>query len=180
MAQVGKEKGMKKKLIWGAVGFFLIAGCAVFDSIEVKEEKYGKASPVIEQSFAADQLRPGDQVKIYILASDPDGDMETIIAVVEQVGVGSYPVSRTGIKEENGKELSGYVYLDTKNLNFLYDQRLTVSIQIRDKAEHTSKVVTHSVVFLDKQTQKSTPGGVFKEKDLGPIMVTLRPSGSRW
>jgi hypothetical protein len=179
---VGKEKEMKKKLIWGAVGFFLIAGCAVFDSIEVKEQKYGKASPVIEQSFAPDRLNPGDQWRIYIRASDPDGDMETIIAVVEQVGLGSYPVSLTDIKEENGKELSGYVYLNTggtSGSNFLFDQKLTVSIQIRDKAEHTSNSVTHSVVFLGRQTQKSPPAGVFKEKDLGPIMISLRPGGDR-
>ena len=171
---------MRTKL--ALIGMILagIVGCAHMGGIEEKEKIYGKNPPVIEQSFASDQSSPDDPWKIYVLASDPDGDMETIIAVVEQVGLGSYPVSLTDIKEENGKELSGYVYLNTRDLNFLYDQRLTVSIQIRDKAEHISNVVTHSVVFSDKQTQKSTPGGVFKEKDLGPIMVTLRPSGSRW
>jgi hypothetical protein len=171
---------MRTKL--AVIGMILIgmAGCAHMGGIEEKEKIYGKNPPVIDQSFAADQLKPGDPWKIYLLASDPNGDMETIIAAVEQAGIGSYPVSFTKIKEENGKELSGYVFLNTRGYDFLFNQELTVSIQIRDKAGHSSKSVTHSVVLSSRQTQKSPPSGVFKEKDLGSIMVTLRPvSGDR-
>ena len=156
-----------------------IMGCAHMREMEEEEAIYGKNTPVIEQSFASDRLNIGDPWKIYFLASDPDGDMETIIAIVEQVAMGSYPASLTKIKEENKKELSGYIYLTTQGCDFLYDQKLTVSIQIRDKAGHISKAVTHSVVPLTRQTQKSPPEGVFKEKDLGPIMVILRPVSGR-
>jgi hypothetical protein len=165
---------MRTKL--ALIGMILagIVGCAHMGGIEEKEKIYGKNPPVIEQSFASDQLRPGEQWKIYIRASDPDGDMETIIAVVDQVGIGSYPVSITRIKGETGKELSGYVFLNTRGYDFLDNQKLSVSIQIRDKAGHSSQSVTHSVVPLSGQTQKSPPVGVFKETDLGPIMVVLR------
>ena len=158
-----------------------IVGCAHTGGIGEKEKIYGKNAPVIEQSFASDQLRPGESWKIYIRASDPDGDMETIFAAVEQAGIGSYPVSITKIKGETGKELSGYVFLNTGGYDFLDNQELSISIQIRDKAGHSSQSVTHSVVPLSGQTQKSPPAGVFRETDLGPIMVTLRStSGGRW
>jgi hypothetical protein len=170
---------MWRKLAVSGMILAAVVGCAHKGGIEEKEKIYGKNPPVIEQSFASDELSVGDPWKIYILASDPDGDMETILVVVEQVAMGSYPVSRTKIKEENGKLLSGYLYLTTKGYDFLYDQTLTVSIQIRDKAGRTSKVVTHSVVVLRRQTPKSPPEGVFKEEDLGPIMVALRPVSGR-
>ena len=170
---------MRTKL--ALIGMILagIVGCAHMGGIEEKEQIYGKNPPVIEQSFASDQLMPGEQWKIYVRASDPDGDMETIFAVVEQAGIGSYPVGITRIKGEIAKELSGYVFLNTRGYDFLDNQKLSVSIEIRDKAGHSSQSVTHSVVLSSRQTQKSPPGGVFKEIDLGPIMVTLRPvSGS--
>jgi hypothetical protein len=162
----------------GVSGMILavIVGCAHMGGMEEKEKIYGKNPPLIEQSFASDQLGLGDSWKIYVLASDPDGDMQTIIAVVEQTGVGAYPVSMIKIKEENGKELSGYVYLNTRGYDFLDGLKLTVSIEIRDKAGHTSKSVSYSVVPSRRQTQKSPPGGGFKERDLGPIMVAFSPT----
>jgi hypothetical protein len=156
-----------------------IVSCAHMGGMEEKEKTYGKNPPVIGQSFASDRLRAGDLWKIYLLASDPDGDMEAIIADVDQTGIGGYPASITKIKGENGKELSGYVYLNTSGQDFLDNQELTVSIQIRDKAGHTSKPITHAVLFLARESPKSPPAGVFKEEALGPIMVTLRPVGGR-
>jgi hypothetical protein len=150
--------------------------------MEEKEKMYGKNPPVIKQSFASNQLRPGDQWKIYVLASDPDGDMETMIAVVDQAGMGSYPVSYTKIKGENAKELSGYFYLNTSGPYgsvFLNNLELTVSIQMKDKAGHTSQTVTLSVQLLGGHTPKSPPAGVFGEKELGPIMVVLRPASGQ-
>jgi hypothetical protein len=169
-----------KTAVWAMI-LVGIWGCAHTGGIEEKEKIYGKNPPVIEQSFASDQLRPGDQWKIYVKASDLDGDMEKIIAVVNQTGFGSYPVSMGKIKGETGKELSGYVYLNTSTqfgYNFLNNLELTVSLQVRDKAGHTSQAVIHSVLLLSRYTQKSPPAGVFQERDLGPIMVVLRSDRS--
>jgi hypothetical protein len=168
-----------------AVGGMILAGilgCAHTGGIEEKEKVHGKNPPVIRQSFASNQLKPGDQWKVYILASDPDGDMETIIAVVDQSGIGIYPASMTKIKGENGKELSGYVYLNTSGkfgYDFLYNQELSVSIQIKDKAGHTSQSVSHSLFFPSGVAQKSPPAGIFKEEELGPILVVLQPPSTR-
>jgi hypothetical protein len=173
---------MNKKIV--VIGMVLsgIVGCAHMGGMEEKEKIYGKNPPVIGQSFASNQLRPGDLWKIYLLASDPDGDMETLIAVVNQSGMGPYPVSTTKIKGENSKELSGYFYLNTDGpfgTVFLNNKELTVTIQIKDKAGHMSQPVTLSVLLLSSYTPKSPPSGVFNEKDLGPIMVVLRPGSGQ-
>ena len=173
---------MRKKLVTGVMILLGIVACAHMGGMEEKEKMYGKSPPVIGQSFASNQLRPGDQWKIYVLASDPDGDMETMIAVITQAGLGSYPVSIAKIKGENAKDLSGYFYLNTSSpygSSFLNNLELTVSIQIKDKAGHTSQTVTLSVLLLSGQSPKSPPAGVFKENELGPIMVVLRPGSSQ-
>jgi hypothetical protein len=70
---------MNKKMVLAITALFFFAGCAVFESLEVKEQKYGKSAPVIERSFAAQAMKKGDTWKIYLKASDPDGDMKTIV-----------------------------------------------------------------------------------------------------
>src|SRR5512143_2340707 len=104
---------MRIKWVTAVMILLGIAGCAHMGGLEEKEKIYGKNPPVIEKSFASNQLRPGDQWKVYVLASDADGDMEAMIAVVDQPGMGSYPLSATKIKGENTKELSGYFFLNT-------------------------------------------------------------------
>ena len=173
---------MRTKWVAAVLILLGMVSCAHMGGLEEKEKIYGKNPPVIEKSFASNQLRPGDQWKIYVLTSDPDGDMATMIAVVDQPGMGSYPVNLTKIKEGNGKELSGYFYLNTNGpygTDFLHNQELVVTIQIKDKAGHTSQPVTLSVLLLSRPSPKLPPAGVFNEKDLGPIMVTLRPASGR-
>ncbi|KPK89516.1 MAG: hypothetical protein AMJ94_11895, partial [Deltaproteobacteria bacterium SM23_61] len=75
------------------------AGCAMMMDMQAREKTFGKAAPVITASFASPELSPGDTWKVYLKASDPDGDMESIVAVVDQTGLGSYPLSFTKLKE---------------------------------------------------------------------------------
>ena len=96
--------------------------------------------------------------------------------------MGSYPPSFLKIKGENGKELSGYIYLNASGPaghDFLHNQELTVSVQIKDKTGHFSQPVSFKVLLLSGKTPKSPSEGVFKEAELGPIMVTLRPSSGQ-
>jgi hypothetical protein len=163
---------VKRIFVVGAL-FFLLTGCAAMAPFEVKEERYGKSIPVITQSFASPQLRPGETWMVYLKASDPDGDMKNIYATIFQPGMGSYPAGITRIKEGNNKELSGYVHLYTGNdpsLNFV---NLTLTIHIQDKAGHFSAPVVFPLSFNNTFRQQSPPSGVFEEKDLGPIMIRV-------
>lgn len=165
---------MFKKLFAVAALFLLLTGCAGLGFFQDREEKYGKSIPVITQSFASQQMRPGDTWKIYIKASDPDGDMKNLYAEIFQPGMGSYPLSITRIKEVNGKDLSGFFYLNTGHEQSLHFVNLILTVHIQDKAGHFVKPAVFPLAFNSAAVQQAPPAGVFQEKDLGPIMVTIR------
>jgi hypothetical protein len=174
---------MKNMISAGIVVLLLMAGCATIKNVEEREKTYGKEAPVITENFASKQLRPGDTWKIYLKASDPGGDIYRVVAMVNQPGLGLYPVSYTKVPQENGKELSGYIYLNTHGpygvgwQNFL---SLSVTIQIQDRAGHFSEPVTFPLSLQNRYTQEPPPTGKFKEQSLGPIMVVLRdPAGDQ-
>lgn len=158
---------------------FLVSGCAGLEPLEMREGIYGKGIPVITQFFASKQLWPGDTWKVYLIASDPDGNMKNIFCVIERPGV-RYPVGITRIKEENRKEISGYIYLTTfadsiARLNFV---NLTLTVQIQDMAGHFSAPMVFPLSIQSRYTQEPPPPGIFRERDLGPIMIRL-PVGGR-
>ncbi len=167
---------MFKKLFVVVILVFVATGGAFMTPLEVKGEKEGKSVPVITQSFASTAVKPGETWKVYVKAFYPDGEMKNLYAEVFQYGRGPYPISITRIKEGNGKELSGYFYLNTGHdpgMNFV---NLIVTLNIQDKAGSFSAPAVFPVAFNTKAIQEAPPAGVFPEKDLGPIMVTLRSS----
>jgi len=168
---------MKNGIVTGLVTLLLTAGCATMMSFEEKEKIYGKEAPVITETYASKQINPGDTWKVYLKASDPDGDMQSIVATVDLVGSGTHPVSYTRIKDGNRKELSGFVSLNTWNPSgeaWLNNLTLTLTVQIKDRAGHLSKAVTFPLEFNGRYIQEPPPPGVFPEQNLGPIMITLR------
>ncbi len=142
-------------------------------SSEVNENVCGPGVPKITQSFASRKIRAGDTWKVYLNASAPDGNMKAIFCFIEQPGVGRYPVSITKIKEEGRKEFSGYIYLNTatsEEMNFI---NLTLTVQIQDTAGQFSSPAVFPLSIQSRYTQEPPPPGVFKEEDLGPIMIRL-------
>jgi len=95
----------------------------------------------ITQSFASRKIRVGDTWKICLNATVPAGHMKAIFSVIEQPGVGEYPVSITKIKEENCKGFSGYIYLNTATPDDMNFVNLTLTAQIQDMAGHFSAPV---------------------------------------
>ncbi len=175
METIREVNPMKKKLILGIAALFLFTGCAAFESLEVKEQKYGKAAPVIEQSFASKAMKRGDTWRIYLKASDPDGDMKTIVAYLEGVAMGgTRSISHTRIKENDRKEISGYLYWYPGPDRYAGPE-MVMTIQIQDMAGHFSNPVSLPLRMQFSGSQESPPQGVFQEKDLGPVMITLQP-----
>ncbi len=171
---VREEKKMERKFLAGFLLLFFLTGCLAMEPIEVREKTYGKDVPVISQSFASPKIRAGQTWKVYLTASDPDGDMKNIVSIIDQPGVGTYPVGITRIKKEDSRELSGYVYLNTPVSGGFDFVNLTLHIQIEDRAGHYSKPVSFPLNFSTREQQEPVPQGLFKEKDLGPIMIQLR------
>jgi hypothetical protein len=58
-------------------------------------------------------------------------------------------------------------------MNFV---NLTLTVHIQDKAGHFSKPAVFPLAFNAASVQQTAPTGVFQDKDLGPILVTLRAS----
>ena len=166
---------MNKKLLAVFVILFLAMGFSTLMAAEVQEGAGVKAVPVITQSFASKEIRPGETWKIYLKVSSPEADIKNIYAVVYQAGAGPYPVSIIRIKEETQKELSGYIYLDTyspyTSFGFV---PLKLTVEIQDKAGRFSAPVAFPLFMHGRAIQEAPPEGIFKEQDLGPIMVTLR------
>jgi hypothetical protein len=163
---------MNKKFITAVVSaLFLVMGYAAL----AEAEGGAGATPVITQGFAAREAWPGQTWKIYLKASDPNGDMKNIYAVVEQPGVGQYPLSIIRVKEENKKEISGYIYLVTSTphypLNFVH---LTVTVNIQDRSGNFSAPAVFGLSLNPRSAQEAPPQGVFKEQELGPIMIRLQ------
>jgi len=178
---------MRRTHLKALVLFWLViagAGCAV------AEKKSGESSsqpgqsakpplalPVIHQSFASPQISPGRIWKVYLKASDADGDMKEFACIIHQPGVGTYPVSITRIREGNQKNLSGYLFLSVdafRNLDFV---ELTLTVQVRDRSGLLSKPVNFPLSINSRYAQDPPPEGVFQENNLGPIMITLRTVG---
>jgi hypothetical protein len=165
--------------------FFM--GCLAMEPLKVREEKYGKNIPVITNSFASKEIRPGATWKVYLAAKDDDGDMKNIFSSIDQPGVGTYPISITRIKPEDQRELSGYIFLFTANLQQgLNMVNFTLNVQIGDQAGHYSAPVSFPLSFNELSSQEPPPKDAFKEKDLGPIMIRLRTlqdgtgTGNEW
>ena len=166
---------MSNKIL--AVSFVLL--CLVIGYATLaRAEVAGKAVPVITQSFASTKVWPGETWKVYLNISDPDGEMKYIFATVEQPGVGQYPLSIIRVKGGNRKEMSGYLFLVTATPWYPLDfVNLTLTIEAQDRSGTFSQPVAFPLSINSRYTQEAAPQGVFKEQDLGPVMVRLRTIG---
>lgn len=132
--------------------------------------------PTITKFFAAKEIIPGDTWRIYINASDADANMKYVFASVQQAGGMAYPLSITRIKEKDQSEISGFVYVNTLSAGRGLDYAtLSLTLQIRDEKGRFSAPVEFPLTFKPRIEPENPPAGVFAEKDLGPIMIRLRP-----
>jgi hypothetical protein len=164
---------MGKKLIISTFLFLLLLGGLTLGNASGQERK---DIPIIQDSFAAKEINPYDTWKIYLKASAPNGNMRGIYAVVEQPGIGPYPLSITRLKGDNQKEFSGYVYLNSAGSNppaFNYTV-VNLTIWVKDGGGNFSEPVHFTTRLNNKYTQAPPPEGRFGENELGPIMVILR------
>ena len=170
---------MVKKIVPVLSAIVLLFGCASMQADQGNPEA-ASARPVITQAYAAPEMRTGDAWKIFINASDPNGDMEYIVATIDQPGRGGgYPPSYTKVKKGENQQMSGYVYLTTANnvqsaLNFT---NLTLTVQIKDRNGNLSNPVSFPLHFQLSAVQQPPPQGIFQQANLGPVMIEIRPLG---
>jgi hypothetical protein len=113
--------------------------------------------PVIVDAYAAKVIRPGDTWMIFLRAEDPDGDMTSIAAVLWQAGVGYYPTEVHMLKPDEGKELSGYLYLRTPpSFNINWDE-FELTLIIRDSKGNGSQGVKLPFTFDLRAPKQEIP-----------------------
>ncbi len=136
--------------------------------------------PRITASFASPEIRPGAVWKVYLKASDPAGQMRYIVAEIRQAGRSSYPPARIRIREEDRKNLSGYIYLNSgsESAGQLNSLALTLTVRIQDRSGDLSPEVSFPLSWNDRADPQDPPFGTFEEEDLGPVMIQLEPTVS--
>ena len=100
--------------------------------------------PVITASFAVDQGRFGDPIKIYLAAEHSSGVMEMVAVQVTQVGYGTYPTSWSYLKPQYGKKFVGYFQWNTSTpMTQMMPEwtHITMDITVIDMSKNQSKTV---------------------------------------
>jgi hypothetical protein len=162
---------------FAALALLPLAGCALLGGVAAREKIYGKATPVITQSFASPRVKMGENWLLYINASDPDGDMDRIVCSIEFQDGAEHPspVGFVKIPKDREKNLSGYFYLDISDL--YRPTQIILTLRIQDKAGHYSAPLSFPVSIVEPSSkenrQEEPPAGIFQEENLGPIMISL-------
>jgi hypothetical protein len=138
--------------------FFIIIGLTLNSYAQTKG-----SPPVINFSYAQERIRQGDDWRIYISASDPDGDMSKIYCVINQPGGQLYHPDMIRLKKGVEGNFSGYLVLRTSSNYNLWGVSLTLTLMIEDRAGHESKPVDFPLTF-NGEPMKPLPSD--REKEL--------------
>lgn len=107
--------------------------------------------PVILDSYAPQNVKPGTVWKILVEAEDKDGDMKKIVAAIAPGPQSFLTFSFVFIQEEEGEHLAGYIFVKTPRSSSLQGKMFHLSLFVQDKEGRKSK----SVGFLLHFTEES-------------------------
>jgi hypothetical protein len=106
--------------------------------------------PVILDSYAPQNVKPGAVWKIFIKAADKDGDMKDIVAKISPAGMSFLTYSITPIHEEERGEFAGYLFVKTPPSPYLRGEMFHLAIYIRDQEGRKSDSVGLLLHFTGK------------------------------
>jgi len=144
--------------------------------------KPGAKPPLIANTFAVDKGRYGHIWKIYVEADDPDGDMQRIACMVEQLGYGHYLTDWIYLKPGNEKHFRGYLQWNTLGSGASYMPewtQITLKVSVIDRAGNESNIVVFPFTFetgVENEYQYKLPPPFDQGKlpRLGYINIGLR------
>jgi hypothetical protein len=159
---------------WILVAAFAVPGCTG----NRMGLKLTGSPPVIIGAWVPASGRYGDTLKVYLAASDPDGDMDRVAVQVTQPAMGTYPTSWTFLKLEYRKEFAGYLQWNTSGKNDTLPEGtpITLNITVHDKGGNVSAEVLLDYQFLTGGPRVSPPPPPFNQANLprvGRIDVEL-------
>jgi hypothetical protein len=131
----------------------------------------------LEKVWVSPEVNRGDLLKVYIKASDPEGDMKWImVGAGRGKGQGALSSSSTRLRIEDQKDLNGYVFWDTGQAPSTgASGRLEITIVDRKGNESETLSLPVKIVAMGAKSQSAPEE--FKEKEIGPIMIDARSMG---
>jgi hypothetical protein len=164
-----------KKVVQAMLVLFLLTGCAAYQHPDDNTDT--GQPPVILATYAPEVIRPGAVWRVYLKATDADGDMKEIDAVMWQTGFGYYPTDITWIKKDDAKELAGYLFLNTPPDPTLLSDQFTLTLLVEDRQGNKSKPVEVHFHFdyvpPEKLPESWQP---VAENRLGGILIKIHSS----
>jgi hypothetical protein len=115
--------------------------------------------PVIVDSYAPQNVKPGEVWKILLKAEDKDGDMKDIVAKISPAGRSFFTYSITLIHEGERGQFAGYLFVKTPPSPYLRGQMFHLTIFIRDKQGRKSDPIGLLLHFNGRsETEFTLPG----------------------
>ncbi len=168
-----------RKLFTITAAFFLLAGCALFLSQKELDDRYGPNPPVIEAVYVADYMSPPELPRVYVRASDPDGDMKAINYEIEPAGPHQVSYGSVFVNGKGGRELSGYLWVQERyqgGFAHLRSRGFRGTLRVEDKAGHQSGPVSFIIRAYaagPRAAERPPELARFEEIALGPIQYEL-------
>ncbi|MFQ5895615.1 MAG: hypothetical protein ACE5JJ_07350 [Nitrospinota bacterium] len=138
---------------------FLLMGCASADFIRLREGPVGMAHrPALEEVFVTPQSTRGDPVRIYVKASDPDGDLDRFVVSLEQLA-DLYP-QEVILLPQGVKAISGYIdFLGTvpPPSQPIDELEVWVNVHAEDRAGNSSERRRLYLIISDHQVEQIPP-----------------------
>jgi hypothetical protein len=120
----------------------------------VESQAQTKGSPpVITFAWAQERIRQGEDWRIYIAASDPDGDMYRIYCRIDQPGGQVYRPDISNIKRGMEGQLTGYLALRTYSQQDFFGLYLTLTLTVVDRAGKESQSLSFPLAIDGEKTK---------------------------
>ena len=140
-------------------GIFILVSVVIslaHQSVEGQAQTKGSA-PVITFAWAQERIRQGEDWRIFIAATDPDGDMYRIYCRIEQLGGQGYRPDISNIKKGMEGQLTGYLVLRTHSQQDFFGLYLTLKLTILDRAGNESQSLSFPLVIDGERTKFPPP-----------------------
>ena len=126
-------------------------------------------TPVLQEVWAPSEINFGDLLKVYVRATDPDGDMRWIVV---SAGRGTQPAGATEIRltKPYRAEVNGYLFWDSHKAASENTSGMAW-IAIEDWKGNESATKSVAVKVVPKGAKEQKPPAGFKEVAIGPIVI---------
>ena len=112
--------------------------------------------PVILDSYAPQNVEPGEVWKILMKAEDKDGDMKDIVAKISPAGTSFFTYAITPVHEGEQGKFAGYLFVKIPPSLYLRGKMFHLTIYIRDKEGRKSDPVNLLLHFNGRNEAEST------------------------